>query len=318
MTYFMVYSDHSMSACNSGRVHENLGLDSDQQHSPSLVDESLNAHNLKRSFPNLKHEGLSESEVKTKVCRLFLESTELSLKFSKLYRRLCVSMIKRNITKEELVICLIGLETFSSVYESSNQPLFKDQKKAMESAKDISHIWIIVKDYCSFFNTDIVEHVTEELGTEDDEQRMLEYKQAFEDYAKRELSNCPTILGSMNDQDCTITVKLDDSFDDCKVKHIILLQKKLCKILKISKGTLRLCQAKKGCYELIFQAPRLIQDAVFPLSKDQESRLRELGVVYLICGDYKFFSQDGVKVGCRIEYTAKITNINSTETRIRW
>ena len=292
----MVASDHQYCLLyNPGRVRNKSELDSVNQHSPSMAEEPLGAHNLRRTFHNTKHEGLSETEVKTKVRRLFLEATELSLKFSLLFSKLFVSMRKRSIPKEDLVICLIGLEMFSPIYESSKQPLFKDQKNTIAAAKDISHIWIIVKDYCSFFNTCIIEQVTEQLGTEDDQQRMLEYKQSFEEYAKRDLSDCPTVFGSMNDQDCTITVKLADSFDDCTANQIYMLQRKLCDILNVSYCTLRLCQAKRGCYELTFQAPLLIKDA-FPLSKDQESRLEELGVIYLICGEYKFFSHNHVTV----------------------
>ena len=262
-----------------------------------IVDNSANPHVLKKTFHNTKHDGLSENELKTKVRRLFLEAAEISAKFHILFTSLWTSLQERKIPKKKLVNCLIGLEMFPPVYESANPLMFKDQKQMIQAAEDIDDILPIIKDYCSFFNTHIIEIVTEHLGSDDDKQRMLEYKQAFEDYAKRELSDCPTVFGSMNDQDCTITVKLADSFDDCTANHILLLQKKLCDILKILDTTLRLCQAKSGCYELTFQAPRLIQDVVFPLSKDQESRLRELGVVYLICGGYKFFSQDGVKVG---------------------
>ena len=284
-------------------------LKSDQHFQPTGKDleDPPNANDLKRTFHNYATiERLSEDELKRKVCRLFLEATELSCMFNRLFTSLFLSLKRRNIAKEDLAISLIGLEMFPPIYETPKLPLFKDQKQAIEAAKDIQGIWIIVKDYCSFFNTYIIEHVTEHLGTEEDQQRMLKYHQAFEEYAKRELSDCPELLGSMNKRDCTIIVKLDDSFDDCTAKHIKILQKKLCDILKISEGALHLVQAKRGCYELIFQAPSLVKDIAFPLSEDQESRLKELGVVYLICGDYKFLSHNEVKV--RLLY--RLSHIN--------
>ena len=282
----------------SSEIDSNLYLQSTATTKTSpVVSSPANPHVLKKTFHNTKHEGLSENELKTKVRRLFFEAAEISAKFHTVFTSLWTSLQERKIPKKKLVNCLIGLEMFPPVYESANQPLFKDQKHVIQAAEDIDDILPVIKDYCSFFNTHIIEIVTKHLGSDDDKQRMLEYKQAFEEYAKHELSDCPIVFGSMNDQDCTIIVKLADSFDDCTANHISLLQTKLCDILKVSTGTLRLCQANKGCYELTFQAPRLVQDIVFPLSKDQESRLKELGVVYLICGDYKFFSQDGVKVG---------------------
>ena len=246
----------------------------------STDPDSPGAHILKRTFHNIKHEGLSENQLKVKVRRLFLEATEISCHFNSIFTKLFMSLKERNITTKDLAVCLIGLDMFPPCYESSNQPLFKDQKKLIETAEDIRHIWIIVKDYCSFFNTYIIEHVTEHLGTDSDKERMLEYKHAFKDYVKRDLSECPTVFGSMNEHDCTIVAKLGDLFDDCTANRIHILQKDLCDILKLSNGSLRLCQAKRGCYELTFQAPRIVQK-MFPLLQDQESRLKDLGVIHM-------------------------------------
>ena len=39
---------------------------------------------------------------------------------------------------------------------------------------------------------------------------------------------------------------------------------------------------------MIFQLPHSVQQAIFPLSSEQEEALSGLGVVQLSCGDYQF------------------------------
>jgi hypothetical protein len=66
----------------------------------------------------------------------------------------------------------------------------------------------------------------------------------------------------------------------------------LRKILKIpSHVALRLCRINLGSIKLIFQIPLSVQQAIFPLSSEQEAELSSLGVVQLSCGDYQFTPQ---------------------------
>ncbi len=134
-----------------------------------------------------------------------------------------------------------------------------------------------------------IEHIIDCLGTDEDKQRMLSYKKAFSQYIKRRVYECPTEFGSLNDDDCTIVVKLDKSYDDCTADQLIILENKLCDIFNISQhGVLRLCTVEQGCYELTFQAPSFVQGVIFPLSQQQEAALKDLKVIWLLCGEYEF------------------------------
>ena len=147
----------------------------------------------------------------------------------------------------------------------------------------------IIKHYYSYFNYYIIEHITDFLGTDKDKQMMLSYKEAFSQYVERRVYECPAEFGSLNDDDCTIIVKLDESYDDCTALQLIILKNKLCDIFNIlDNGVLRLCTVEQGCYELTFQAPLFIQESIFPLSSEQETALNKLKIVWLLCGDYEF------------------------------
>ena len=63
-------------------------------------------------------------------------------------------------------------------------------------------------------------------------------------------------------------------------------------------GILRLCQIDRGCFELTFQVPSLVQQEIFPLSREQEMALEEEGVVKLKCGKYHFLSKKHGRFAC--------------------
>ncbi len=250
---------------------------------------ALSPHVLKRTFPSIQISNLSQSDIKALIPKLFLQSSNLSCKFSCLFSDLYLSLEQRSIPVKRLVICLIGLEAYPPVYKNSGQLLFKDQQSRLFAAVDLTEVWRIIKLYCSYFNYFIIEHITCRLGTDEDKQKMLLYKKAFSRYIERRVYQCPAEFGSFNDDDCTIIVKLDQSYDDCTANHLIILKDKLCDIFNIShNGVLRLCAVEQGCYELTFQAPLFIQESIFPLSLEQETALNELKIVWLLCGNYEF------------------------------
>ena len=255
-------------------------------------DKSYGAVILKRTFPNLPLSGLSEPEMKKLERRLFLESSNLSCKFHMLCCDLLMSLYNRHIPKEIVVACLMGLDTFQPVFESPNQPLFREQKVKLFESKDVAEIWNIISSYHSFFNYYLIEHISKVIGTDEDKQKMLLYKQAFADYAKCRVYECPAEFGSQTETDCHIIVKLDKSYDDCTLVQLDMFEEKLCDILQLShNGVLRLCKVESGCYELTFQAPSFVQTAVFPLSAQQEAALKELGVLWICCGEYEYSPQ---------------------------
>ena len=208
-----------------------------------------------------------------------------------LCQALLQSLKTRHVRKKQLVNCVLGLKTLPPVYKTSQLPYFKDQKSKLLAAEDLDDVWTILDDYYSYFNYYIVELISDSLGTEDDKQQMSSYKKDFMEYIKRRVYECPAEFGSMNDGDCTIVVKLDKSYDDCTADQLLMLTNKLCDVFKILPGVLRLCTVEQGCYELTYQAPAFIQDIVFPLLPEQEAALKDLKVVWLLCGQYEFPSQ---------------------------
>ena len=86
-----------------------------------------------------------------------------------------------------------------------------------------------------------------------------------------------------------IFVKLDSQYENYTVLEIKGFCNTLSEILHLSsQGVLRLCRVEKGCIQLIFQVPSVVQQEIFPLSRKQEEILNAKGVIKLTCADYQF------------------------------
>jgi len=89
------------------------------------------------------------------------------------------------VTVDDFIPHLMALGTYSPVFKDAQVPVFRQQFKDLEKAKSISEIFWILKDYLSFFNYQIIEHIITVLGTKEDKLRLQSYKTEFQHYAKR-------------------------------------------------------------------------------------------------------------------------------------
>ena len=242
------------------------------------------------SFPYLDLSGLTHEQQQELRGRFQFESKEIMMRFQKLVSSTIKSFKRRNVPLDELVSHVMTLGAFDPVFKEPQVPLFQYCFQRLEAADTIPKVFLALKDYLSFFNYHILEHIIEELGTEEDKAELLRYKEDFNQYAKRRVFECPPKLGPVSDADIAdIFVKVDSQYDNYTVKQIEEFRQKLSKILHLSsQGILRLCRVDKGCFQLMFQVPTFVQQEIFPLSRQQEMALATVGVIRLTCGDYQF------------------------------
>ena len=246
----------------------------------------------KKSFPSFSHDGLSEKEFKGCLRVLEKESNEMDFKFNALSFSICQSLKERNVLKDNLLTCLMGLKVMQPCFQGKKQRIFRKQRRKLEKCQTVDEVWWIISDYFSFFNYKLLKHIANSLGTKEDEEKVATYEQDFHTYAKRLLSECPSQFGSRVSEDSTdLIVKLDSSYDDCTLCYLEELETKLSDIFQLEHGVMRLCQVLPGCYELTFEVPSFVESDAFPLSPDQEAALKALGVIRLRCGGYTYSSE---------------------------
>ena len=246
------------------------------------------------SFPYLNPSGLTHEQQQELEGRLQFESQQIMLQFQKLVSATIKSLIKRNVPLDELVSHFMTLGAFGPVVKEPNLPLLQFCFQKLEAADTIPKIFLVLKDYFSFFNYEIIEHIIEVLGTKKDKAKLHSYKDKFHQYARRRIYECGPHFGSESETDQPkIFVKLDSRYDNYTGVGIKAFCCTLCEALHISsQGVLRLCRVEKGCLQLTFQVPSFVQQKIFPLSSEQKKTLTDMGIIRLTCGKYHFLANE--------------------------
>ena len=266
--------------------------------SPDTV-ESATAKSC-HTFPYLDP---NEGEKERLYERLCSESEDMIYKFQELFSATRDSLRERKVPVIELIHHLECLGPVKPTYKDTGLPPLRHQLPGLGNAETVDAVMSVVKDYCSFFNYRMLEHIINEFGTQQDKVNLARYKEDFEAYAECRVFECPSEVGHMSEEGhANMFVTLDDSFDNCTLSHLNVFISNLRKTLNISSDVvLKLCRINPGSIKLTFQLPHFVQQAIFPLSSEQEAALAGLGVVQLSCGDYQFPRQE-IKV--------KLTDLN--------
>ena len=241
------------------------------------------------SFPYLKVSGLTPEQQEELSIRLCVESEDIVHKFWHLHDRVYKSLCERNVPVDKLVAHLLSLHAFDPVYKDSQNPALQSFIKELQNAGSVEKVLIIIRDYISFFNYRAIEHIVEGLGTDQDRAELQNYEKEFDEYGKRRVYECPPDYGSKNNADhADLVLKVDSVYEDFTVKELKKFRYRLSRTLHISPSVLRLCRVEEGCLQLIFQVPSFVQQEIFPLSIEQETKLAAKGVMKLTCGGYQF------------------------------
>ena len=208
------------------------------------------------------------------------------LKFFSLMNKLFDSFDKQKITVQKLSRYLNALKAFEDPLPSeTSHHNYKDEL----DRSDIEQIKDVIEKYSSFCDFRLVEYLIGLLGTQEDKQELKNYIAAFESYAQRRVYECPSELGATcMPSDSKLCVKLDSVYDGYTFIQLKRFEVKLATILKVAIETLRIKRIEAGCIQVTFIIPSFVEEYVFPLSLEQEMKLFQQKVKYLICGNYTF------------------------------
>ena len=285
-------SDEVLSEDASVNPGPRYSTQSDRPQSP-LKTGSPTPSSITSSFPYLNVSGLTPEQQEGLRIRLCVESEDIVHKFGHLHSRIYESLYQRNVPVDKLVTHLLSLGAFDPVYKDSQKPVLHTFFQELQNAGSIEKVLYIIRDYISFFNYHVIEHIVNELGTDQDRAELQNYEKEFGQYSKRRVYECPPVYGPKSDADHTdLVVKVDSMYEEFTVKELKKFQYRLSRILQVSsQSVLRLCQVEEGCLQLIFQVPSFVQQETFPLSSEQERILAAEGVIRLTCGDYQFVAK---------------------------
>ena len=234
---------------------------------------------LKLTFPCLDLKKLSEKEKQQLCNELYADSVDIMNKFQEFFSATTKSLKERNVSVVAILCHLVGLGSLKPTFKDQDLP-FRCQLPGLKNAKSIDDVMFCIGDYCSFFNSQMLERIVDNLGTDQDKVNLSKYREEFREYAERHVFKCPSEVGKMSKEShAEMFIKLDDTYENCTVGNLHVFVRKLQDILKTSAiSGLKLCHIEPGCLKLTFQLPFSVLQDIFPLSSKQEANLAGLGV----------------------------------------
>ena len=242
------------------------------------------------SFPYLDLKGLTPEQQRQMMGRLRTESKRITVQFQYLVSTTLKSLQKQCVSVCDFLPHLMTFGTVEPLLKDSQAPSFDQQLNDLKKAADLSEVFMGLKDYMSFFNYHLIEHIINVLGTEEVKDELKNYKTNFHQYAKRRVYECPPQFGPVSEVGhADIFVKVDSRYENYTLAEIDDFGQELSDLLSVStQGVMRLCRVEKGCFQLTFQVPSFVKEEIFPLSREQERALAAEGVIRLTCGEYQF------------------------------
>ena len=233
-------------------------------------------------FPSLRTKNLSESDKNLLSGHLYTEFCQISRKYASLTSFIRKSLKQREVTPAQLTDKLMDLNGLIHLPEGTKHPLLEDRLLEIKSASTIDEIFIVLKEYSSFFNHEIIEYIVEELGTDEDKTKLEEYKENFMEYCQRQVFECPFYSRSKKSSrfiDLVMKVDSESVRKRYTMKALQVFCTQVAKLLQVTKHTLHLYSVEEGCLQVTFQIPRFLKTMVFPLNDKQRKLLKDLGVV---------------------------------------
>ena len=266
---------------DSSKLSENVFTSEDPSVSPGpnsttqsektqrpLQTGSLTTTSVTGSFPYLKLSALTPEQQEGLSIRLCVESEDMVQKFWRLHSRMYQSLREQNIPVGELVAHLLSLHAFDPVYKDSQKPALQSFIKELRSARSIEDVLFIIKDYISFFNYHVIEHIVDGLGTDKDRVELQNYKRECDEYAKRRVYECPPVYGPKSDADhAALVFMLDSVYEEFTVKELKMFQYRLSKILYVSpQSVVRFCRVEEMYFQLNLQVCITVQSYIIVYS----------------------------------------------------
>ena len=233
------------------------------------------------TFPRLPTVALTKHQKDVLEGRLILETERIRLHFGSLVMATHESLDNR-VDLKKVVFSLKGFPFLKQVEVTSD--IYKGH---LNSATSLYDIFDVIEPYYSFFDYALIELLITTFGTDDDKQRLAEYKLKFTEYCKRRVCECPIkTFGSEGEDEILLVAKLEEVFEEYTLKTVKKFRSKLCEILEVPDEALRFIGAKEGCIEFYFAMFRSLDSVIFLLSARQRERLRGEGVVELRGGGH--------------------------------
>lgn len=237
------------------------------------------------AFPYLDLSNLDEhnkEDLKAKLCD---DVDDMGKRFAKTLNEICESITKRGVSVHGFARCVINLVADPS--PNIQQPLTDDTMQRLFSAKSIDEAFIIIRPYMTFFNYDLLKHITQDTGicTNDDQKWMNDYCDKFDKFCRRKVFEVPPSAVGVKEKKLkwkTFAVLMTKLEKEPVLADMDVAKRKIASLLHLRPSTLHLHRIDKGSLILVFSVPDFVYKKLFPLKPSVIAMLKTEGFIVLM------------------------------------
>ena len=232
-------------------------------------------------FPYLDASALPNGEGIALEMQLSSETRQMITRFADFTVLTRESLDTRKVSLEKLKDTILSLEAFTE--DIGVKLLEPHDRDNIRKASSVAEIFITLRDYISFFNYQIIEHLIKHHGSTDDQRRQEEYLESFNTFCQRSIFEVPTKIFSNSPCQYGRLFALKCTERVATLNGIQGVKERVAQVFGLQPLALQLRSIKKGCIELHFLISAAVADRILPVSPSQHSALSEIGVRVLSC-----------------------------------
>ena len=228
------------------------------------------------------------------------ETSSLKLeKLKQLFKDLSLSvrdsLLDQKVQPYQLSSYLTDCYEDEPILKSTDSKIFRYIKEEFDDKESMDKFWSKMENYFSFFSFKLLKAVINSKYIDESiRQKFSNYEKEFQrislDITKHYVGeeNMCDFLSS--DGTTRMMVKIEEKFTTYSDVHVRKFKIILASAIDVRPDHLQLISLRPGCTLLTYDALLHIEITAFPLQQEQENILKELGVIWIECGKYRFSS----------------------------
>ena len=243
-----------------------------------LADKCPNAGT--NPYPYLDMEHLDKVSQVDLIAKLQSRVERIGISFANLICSTRTSLNTQGIHPKDLAVCVLSLQAIV------HKPLLTKDEDKILSAESVSDILLTLMPYVSFFNYEVLKHIINDLGTDEDRKNLKFYEDSFHDFCKKNVFEVPPNVYGLTSSahESLFAVKVMEAVpnESITVSTVLSVRRKIAEILEVNTSCLYLLRVDKGCIQLVFLIPAFVAEEVFPLTSPKLASLADNGISVII------------------------------------